>query len=437
LLSVAVAAVAGLRADAQPDYNRDCVANFSDSIAFMNDYAAHAPAADLNLDGAVNQADFDSFSESRAKTNFTIYWQTSTVLQPGQTIDTQTDLTGIPLSRNSAILYQQRFPKIPIRYGPDSEQLEAGFHMMFRDASGSYTNWRASYDAWLALHHASLPALVATEMPSPAFNGLVCIDWEVVTPLRQQMVNEPAAIVSWDQMVEQINSPAYDRAFLAFSEWTPPAASTGWGDLSAAQRTEFVNQAHRKVGLAFYISTVQSLRTLRPNAKYCYYGQPAGAWLVYDEERRAHNELLAPLWPELDVLAPSTYPLFWTTTDPSTSPCPEAVNGPGQNSAFFQALLQECTRIKTTYPRPGQQIITYASWHYKLQAGSCSPDITPSLFVNDWNLIQQLQLPWWFGADGVALWGHYPRGGFDNPTTVGAELRARWREPIRRLVCPD
>ncbi|XVJ60999.1 MAG: hypothetical protein HEQ23_17050 [Tepidisphaera sp.] len=434
----AAALVLSTSAAAQPDYNRDCVSNFADSIAFMNDYAALSPAADLNLDGTVNQTDFDSFADSRAKTNFTVYWQASNAMQAPPVVDRQTNLSGIPISRNSAMLYQQRFTKMPIRYNDNGDILEAGYQLMFRGLNGSYTSWRQNYDTWNTLHIASLPALMASEVPSPAFNGLVCIDWEAIAPVRQQIFGDTVAEREWDEMLEAINSPTFDQSFLTFTEWTAPAGARGWADLSTEQKTEFANQSYRKVGMAFYLSTVEALRALRPQAKYCFYGQPVGAWLVYDDERKALNDELAPLWAAVDVLAPSTYPLFWTTTDRATSPCPDAVNSPSQNSAFFKSLIDECYRIKERYPRAGgHQIITYAAWHYKDQAGVCSPLVNPSIFVNDLNLLHQLQLPWWYGADGVAIWGHFRNGGYDTPANISQEMQTRWKDPIRRVACPD
>lgn len=433
-VSVALCASAA----AQPDYNRDCVTNFADSIAFMNDYAALSPLADLNLDGVVNQNDFDSFADSRAKTNFTVYWQASNATQAPPVVDRQTNLSGIPISRNSAMLYQQRFPKMPIRYNDRGEHVEAGYQLMFRGLDGRYNAWRLNFDTWNTLHLASLPLLVSSEIPSPAFNGLVCIDWEAIAPVRQQILGDVVAEREWDEMLEAINSPTFDQAFLTFVEWTAPAGARGWANLTSEQKTDFANQAYRKVGVEFYLSTLNALRALRPQAKFCFYGQPAGAWMVYDDDRKALNDMLEPLWRAVDVLAPSTYPLFWTTADPQSGPCPEAVNSASQNSAFFRSVLDECYRIKERYPRAGgHQIITYAAWHYKDQAGACSPLVNPSLFVNDVNLLHQLQLPWWFGADGVAIWGHFNNGGHDTPANISQEMQTRWKEPIRRVACPD
>jgi hypothetical protein len=420
---------------AQPDYNRDCTANFTDSIQFMSDYAAGRPAADLNLDGRVTLSDFTSFSESRAVNNYTVYWMVSTQVQPQRGMDVQTNLTGIPVSRHCMMIYQQRFPRYPMRIDEENRViLESGYHMMFRGADGLFTGWAANYARWLAEHTQSLPAIINEDLPDPNFDGLVCLDWEKVTILRSDQDQE--TMEPWDDMVEQINSPVLNTAFASFSGWTIPTGVTRWADLTEEERLDYLNTAHHKVGMDFFISSIEQIRALRPRAKYSYYGLPAGRWLVYTDEHRARNDELAALWPVLDVLSPSTYPLYWTTDDPSTSPCPDAVNTPGQSSAFFRSTLDETWRLKQTYGRPEQQIVSYAGWQYKAQAGSCSGEFNPALFVNDTNLIHQLQLPWWFGADGVAIWGHYYPNHPQNPQSVGADMQARWGDPIRRLTCP-
>jgi hypothetical protein len=422
-------------ASAQPDYNHDCTGNFADSIQFMTDYAANSPAADLNLDGRVNLTDFTSFSESIAPNRFTVYWMVTTQVQPNGGMDRQTDLTGIPIVRDCVMLYQQRFPRYPMRVSEDDRVvLEAGYHMMFRGVDGSYTSWESNLTRWLLEHSQSLPGLVNQDMPDSNFAGLVCLDWEEVTILRPDQDEETMHL--WDDMVEQINSPVLNTAFAALSGWTIPTGVTRWADLTQEERVDYLNVSHRTIGLDFFITTVQQIRALRPNAKYSYYGLPAGRWLVYTDELRARNDELASLWAVLDVLSPSTYPLFWTTEDPSDSPCPDAVNSPGQSSAFFRSTMEEMRRVKQVYGRPEQQIVPYAGWQYKAQAGTCSGEVNRSMFVNDINLLHQLQLPWWFGADGVAIWGHYYRDHPHTPETVGADMRARWAGPIHRLSCP-
>lgn len=428
----------GSAAAAQPDYNHDCTSNFFDSLAFMSDFAGELPAADLNLDGRVDQNDFDAFADSRARPQFGYYWQVSTTLEPNRAMDTQTDLTGIPVSRNCTIIYEQEFPKIPIIYEDGARLVarETGFHLLFRGILGTYAGWQLNRDAWMAEHMASLPAVVLAKVPNPAFDGLLCLDWETVMPLFRVQGHREDAIAAWQDMVRDINSPAIDQAFAAYAEWPVPAGATNWSDLTDAQREELAAAAHLKIGLEFFVQTIDAVRVLRPRAKLHYYGLPQGIWPFYDATTSSHNDQLAPLWRAVDILSPSLYQLYWTTTNPASSPCPEAVNTPGLNAHFFKGLMDEMYRLKAAYPRPGQQIIPYAWWHYKGQAGSCSPEVNPTLLVNDTNLIHQLQLPWWYGADAVAIWGHYRRDGEVTPQTMSADFQARWRTPMSRLSCP-
>ena len=268
------------------------------------------------------------------------------------------------------------------------------------------------------------------------FDGLVCFDWETVLPLYRIHAKTPEVTAAWDAMLQEINSPNISRAFAPFVNWTIPEGVTAWTDLTTEQRDDFAATAHRKVGVDFFVRTVEGVRALRPRSKLHYYGLPQGIWPFYDAERSAHNDEMAAIWQAVDVLSPSLYQLYWTTNDPASSPCPEAVNTPARNALFFKALLDEMYRLKTAYPRTGQQIIPYAWWHYKAQAGSCSPDVNPTLLVNDTNLIHQLQLPWWYGADGVAIWGHFRRNVPVTPEVISADIQARWRAPMSRLGCP-
>lgn len=427
-----------LSAHAQPDYNRDCVADFNDSLAFMADFAARSMNADLNLDGAVNQTDFDLFADSRAKTNFKVYWQVSTSHQRENDMDTITDLGGAPVERACEMLYEREFPKYPGIFDEDGRGLEYGFHLMFRDSPGVYTNWRQRYDQWMAEHIASLPALMRQGIPAN-FTGIICIDWETTVPMRPLFGIDPEGIEKWDRMVESINSPNLSQSFLDFVGWTRPAGATRWADLTEEQRTDLYNASFKHVGMDFFITTARECKRAQPLAKVGFYGLPYGAWPVYDDARRAINDEMRDLWRAIDVLQPGTYPLYWTTNNPSESPCPEAVNTVGQNAAFYRAMMDEMFRIKREHTSMDQLIVPYASWHYKAQAGSCSPDIMPGLFCNQVNVNHQVQIPWWFGADGVAIWGHYgnyPPAGPDTPEVVGADLREKWTPLIRRLTCP-
>ncbi|QOI99936.1 MAG: hypothetical protein HRU70_05330 [Phycisphaeraceae bacterium] len=427
---------------AQPDYNRDCVANFADSLSFMDDYAARRSAADLNLDNTVDLADYSAFVESRAKTNFTYYWLVSTGLQGNQPMDTLVNLSGIPISRDCAIIYEQDYPKIPMRLGPNGEHLEAGLYLLFRSANGTYTHWSSNHDAWMAEHQATAHVAFNNRVTA-GFSGLLCLDLEAVPPLWEFTWGVQPQRDGWRAMLEAINGIRYDPLFIERTGYTPPAGTLGWYDLSPEQQSEFCRVSYNAFGIHYFVETLRYTRAVMPTAKYGFYGTPFNWWPTYDAEKSAINDQLAPLWAEIDVLMPSVYQLMWTTTDRATSPCPDYTNTPGQNSAFFSSLIGESVRVRDRFCRPNVPVIAVAWWHYRASSGNCSPDIQGDLFVNDWNVAHQLRLPWQFGADGVAIWGHFGRAGpsyphnwLDEPHEVEPFFREQWAPHIRHVACP-
>ncbi|MEK6702998.1 MAG: hypothetical protein AABZ53_12095 [Planctomycetota bacterium] len=446
LLLVGLSTFGGLdAARAQPDYDHNCVTDLQDCLRFMDDYSAARIEADLNLDGVVNAADFDAFSDSKAKPTFTYYWMVSTVWEPGRTMDTVTNLGSAPISRNAVIIYEQDFPKIPIVIGPNGVHGDKGIQLILKSPDGTYTAWQANMAAWMAAHSVSVPTVVSARVPA-GFDGILCLDLEVVLPLRELIVNfigPGPQLNEWDDAVAAINTPILDPAFKILAGWTAPPGAVGWADLNSTQRVDLSSKAYRAIALDFYLRTVEGARAARPAAKIGFYGMPSGAWPFYDDARRALNDLLQPMWAQCDVLMPSLYQLYWTTTTPLVGPCPDAVNTPAANATFFASAMEESRRIQTITARPGQIVIPFVWWHYKSQAGQCSPDVNPTLLVNDTNLKQLLTLPWWHGADGLAIWGAYARLGPANPlnwlddsTTIGADFRARWSPIISRIACP-
>lgn len=429
-----------------PDYDRNCSPGFSDAIKFMSDFQNGLPAADLNMDGLVNAVDFASFSNNRARVNYSIYWQVSTQLEGFRSMDTQTNLTGLPISRNCVMIYEQEFPKIPILYGENGATIDPGFHILLRGADGTYTNWRQNYEAWMTAHRASIPAVVAADVADVNFNGMITLDFEFVMPLRELgywLSGQRDQVAVWDATVATINSPTINTEFVSFAGWTIPEGKTRWDELTLAEQESYSSKAYERIGVNYYVETAQQVKLLRPNAKIGYYGFPTAWWPTYDAARSGYNDQLAPLWAVVDLLQPSFYQLYYTTTDRANSPCPDAVNGPSEASAFYAAAMDEAYRLRERWGRPEQEIIPFIWWHYKAQAGTCSPEVNTTLMVNDINLAMQMYMPWWLGADGVAFWGHYgirsPRYTFnwlDTPQQITTEIRTRWAPWITKMACP-
>lgn len=430
---------------AQPDYNRDCKADFHDQVQFLDAFAAGRSEADINLDTVVNTQDYELFFEVRPSRSLQFYWVVSTLLEGNRRMDSRTDLTGLPISRNCHILYEQHVPNPPLVLGPNGEQVERGYHILFRGVDGTYGSWKSNYESWRARYVAELPPYIANTVPAD-FDGFYCLDFEAVLPLLEMTVwqaGDRAQETAWLAMLEQINGTRLDPELLTFAAWEPPAGVTAWGDLTSEQQAELASVMYEKVGVDHFVLTVQLARSVRPQAKFGYYGMPTAYWPTTNDERRGWTDRLMPLWAECDILAPSTYQLYYTTLDPSSSPCPEQVNTPGNNWNFFRSMMDEAHRIRRVLNRPGQQIVPFVWWRYKDQAGSCAPSRNPDLLVGDTNLRHMVYLPWLLGADSIAFWGHYGIWGpgyaypwLDTPESIGQEIRTRWAPHLRAVACP-
>lgn len=441
VFALLIAALGGRTSLGQIDYNHDCSSNFYDSIQFMDDYQAGRASADLNLDGTVNMSDYSGFAESRAKPQFTYYWMVTTGLQGNQSMDTLTDLSGIPLNRNCAVVYEQDFPKIPVRFGPNGEHLSAGMYMLLQDQQGGYTNWLGNFTAWMLAHSQTAAQAFNNRVPV-GFAGTVCLDLEEVPPLWEFSWGAQTQRDRWREAVSTINQVLLDPLFLSTVGYDAPLGALSWGDLNADEQDELLRVSYNYFGVDFFRQTLAFSKLARPQAKFGFYGTPFNWWPTYDAEKSAVNDQLQPLWAQVDVLMPSVYQLYWTATSPAGSPCSDMVNSPGQNSAFFASLLGESLRVQSVFCRPGTKVIAVAWWHYRAASAGCSPEVNPDLLVNDTNVTHQLWLPWYYGADGLAIWGHYsmpqnnPHPWLDTPDEIGADVRTRWAPLIQRLACP-
>lgn len=443
--SVFVWAVPGV-ARAQYDYNLDCVSAFQDQIAFLRDFNAGSMAADLNLDGMVNQTDYDLFIANKVKPNYSVYWMVTNAVQD-QSLGYMDRQCGadLPLNRNCLILYEGWFPIMPFTRDGLNFPNEIGYHTMFEDQAGSFANWEANYLAWLAAYDASIPGVLAKAVPL-GFSGEVSLDFETVLPnygLSGALTGSTTQNTKWKQMVATINTPTLNQAFMNRFGWTPPQGVTTWNSLTAAQQEDFCKTVFNYVGIDFYIRTVRQCKILRPLARWGYFALPVGWWEVYDDKRRGYNDELADLWWEIDTFSPAVYQYHWTTTTPASGPCPENTNSPGINSAFFSSTFTEIDRVRSLYGRPGQKTLAFAWWYYTRTAGQCSPDLVELLFVNDINLKHQLYLPRIYGADAVAIWGAFatqnernPYKWIDKVSEVCPDITARWAPHIRAVTCP-
>ena len=138
----------------------------------------------------------------------------------------------------------------------------------------------------LTLHLEKVAADIQRQLPDREYAGIIILDVESWRP------------VLW----ANFNAMSFN---VVFSERLIQKKHPGW---NASQVSEVAAIHFNKAALAFFIETIRTIRALRPKAKIGYYGWPD---LVTTEGTPTNvDDDLKDMYREIDVMAPSVYPLF-------------------------------------------------------------------------------------------------------------------------------
>eukprot|EP01012_Entosiphon_sulcatum_P011480 TRINITY_DN16991_c0_g1_i1.p1 TRINITY_DN16991_c0_g1~~TRINITY_DN16991_c0_g1_i1.p1 ORF type:complete len:468 (-),score=56.55 TRINITY_DN16991_c0_g1_i1:31-1434(-) len=222
-------------------------------------------------------------------------------------------------------------------------------------------------NASLPNHLANLQKSIPQLFPDPNYDGVIGIDWE-----------------GWAEVYDGFLFTGYKTVSQALVTAKHPDWNTTQVEQEAAK--EF-NAAAQE----FMTQTLRTCKTLLPKAKWGLYGTPPKLWHSYNDpeyapSQRAHNDALAWLWQEVDVLMPELY--FKT------------VNETLQSAYFNRGLMGEAERVLAAHARPGTGIVPY-TWQ---RAGH--DFLTPD------DLRAQMLLPYEFQhTEAVLVWGDPAVGG--------------------------
>jgi len=462
------------------DYDHSGTANTYDLTAFIADYGNLDPEADLNRDGQVNTIDSTIFySAGLCPANFTTYWMVTTTidLTGGRLydMDDEVDLTGIDISRNAAICYEQHFPWFPKIWAVDEDERDAGLHLMLSDNvcnssaacnvscyyytnnsypwGYTYNNWQTNWERWLGKHLCSIPAALDTVIPTKAsFDGLVCIDFETIHPLwavTKTDLNTGTTGLHyqadrWQDCVEQINKGSWDTNFLTLVGWPAPGGTTSIGDLNPTQLDDLLKVSWEYFAFSFFLETIDAVGGAggAPYSKVGMYDYPFARYDTPTMTDESRNDDLAAFWAALDYLAPSVYASrhVYSGSAPSPCPCDTDMCAPiDDNAAYYLNAINECKRIRTAY-NSDLEIYPFIAWTYGWQVGTDCFANGDGTFITDENIDQQLFLPWVYNANGILLWGHTKPSGQSprySPEDITDELnRSVWKDTINLLSNP-
>ncbi len=239
----------------------------------------------------------------------------------------------------------------------------------------------------LSSHLEALRRYVERAIPDPNYRGWVVLDIEAYSPF------------SWSRT----GFPRLDSIYKTLSRNRVAVREPSWTSeqVERAAEDEF-NQA----ALRLLVESLRAIRAVRPQAKLALYGYPA-SWIydrswgysspIYGNFNRDTNDLLEPLWNELDGYAPLFYqdvPLGW-----------RYANGDVQtydwSTYWIESAMAETARLQARF---GFKDIVPIVWYRHLDAGAPAPYRNQLMSISDLEI--QLFLPRQLGASGVIVWGN-------------------------------
>lgn len=208
------------------------------------------------------------------------------------------------------------------------------------------------------------------------FTGMVAIDFEPWSPIWSEDVSHDG----W-------HSAAYQNLSIALVQQARP-------HLSLAQAAEVARTQFEAAALAFFVETIKLCRSVRPKARWSYYGFPQAVnFHGYDDpvagpKLRALNDKLQPLWDASDILLPSIY-VFQST---AYSPQHQA----DVNAEQINTTVIESARIQAK-TRHHPEIWPFQFFYYN--SGHLNQTLTPE------DTRASVVLPYAHGASGLVIWG--------------------------------
>jgi hypothetical protein len=344
----------------------------------------------------------------------------------------------------------------------------------------TFVEWRQNYARWMTAHRAQLAVDLSVGTAGIERNGSVphnwtgpvVIDWEYwrvswqsstettnlpccrfpgyahaqldyrcpvngTGPCTGQWGNGP--LYHWALFVSNISTPGFDKEFTGMVDWTAPTASKGWNDLTPCQQLELLRQSYDHFARDFYTQTLDTLSSLRPRAKWGFWGIPRSGFPSLRESRDSNsceegcsaplgpgnssscgyngpgtdglrwqqqvNDDLNWLWAKVGVLVPDLYSRGFVQDSgaPVCGPTkyPDILHWTQKdNQIWLDSTLVECARIRDAQPnRPA--LLPYFWWHFTWISGSCSKNNTFTPLGNVVGFFESASKL----ADGMVLWG--------------------------------
>ena len=247
----------------------------------------------------------------------------------------------------------------------------------------------ANLTAHQELLRRTLPGAVSAD-----FDGIAAIDFENWTPIWENDGSHDA----W-------HSAAYRQLSLQLVVDKHPS-------LSHAQAQAQAKQNFEHAAVDFFVQTLRVCREVRPRARWGFYGFPNSEFYPCDNQGcgysslragrtlRGRNDLLQPLWDEVDVILPSIYMQILPGNTPSSS------RNAYINHGMVNNTVTEALRLSKNSRQPPPAVFAFMYSFYNSQ--------TQNVTLTAADTKASVEIPYYLGADGLVVWG--------DPGYIGKEL---------------
>ena len=249
----------------------------------------------------------------------------------------------------------------------------------------------------------------------------------------------------WEALLALVHGRSLDLDWIKLVRWACPGPRPArWGGLSKEQ-SRSLQEASWNFFVKAYLSTALAKIKAEPKLtglRTGFWNWPFKFWMVPEVKQapprwRRWMDELGWLWRELDVFLPDLYPEFYAgaaADRPSVLAKCSAQNA-SVTSWYYDAVLNECVRLRQAYNKPATKILLVGWYHYMCgHPDGAHPPMDSGFFSRDGNVDALFESAAGVPGTEVALWGSLSAPPDDNAAQLRRYLDATYA-PAAQKYC--
>lgn len=251
-------------------------------------------------------------------------------------------------------------------------------------------------DAYMQRHLAKVAVDVQKKIPDPNFSGIAVLDFEVFRAIWDRTPNIPS---EKDELAKDKDFKDDWRDYIRRSH-------PEFDSMNEQEQESYLRETYENGVKKLFLQTLDVCRTLRPKAKWGFYGYPIR---FYKNRREAPtnvvsyadgsyngsklNDRLQWMWDAVDIVCPSVYAPC-VVVEPGEEVCQDQYSA-SDEMEFIQSMIGEAKRVAN-----GKPVLPFIAIQYNTRH-----DCLLGEDVRDETLYDEIMGPAFAGADGAILWG--------------------------------